>query len=302
MQAHTISPTRSLALPPCAYPAWLCWSVSRGVLLFILSQLCMMLDGAAIHHLGPGVTVQQLTLLRGLGCAALLGALMLRGGQGLGVFRTPQPGMQLLRGGLSLAALWLTFYGVGRLPLGDATALIFTAPVWMVLLGASLLREHVPAPRWVATGLGLLGALIVIGPAFGAWNWVYLVLLAGVVLNAAAVVATRHLGLRDQPATILAWVTAIALAGSLPAVGAPLPWADWPALLIVAAAGTGAVWFALLAVREAEVSLLAPYGFVRLPLGILIGLVVFAEIPGVATLLGAALILAAGLLPLLWRG
>jgi drug/metabolite transporter (DMT)-like permease len=292
------------AAPPLPAAA----SVPRGAALFALAQLCLVLDGAAVHHLGPEVAVQQVTLLRAAGAAALLALLLAARRQApLAALRTARPGLQLLRGALTVVPLWLVFWGVARVPLAEATAIGVTLPAWMTLLGALLLRERVGAPRWAATALGLAGAALVVvagggAPRFGAWDAAHLAILAGVALNAAGLVATRALArVGDAPATTLAWVTLVGLALSLPgalAAPAPPPWgAEWPALLLVAVAGAGAVWFGLLAARACDLSALAPFGHLRLPIAALLGLTVFGEAPSPAALAGGALIVLAGALP-----
>ncbi|MBB5696606.1 DMT family transporter [Muricoccus pecuniae] len=268
-----------------------------GVTCFLLSQACLALEGTAIRQVGPSLAAEHLVLLRGLGSAVLLGFLFAR--QGPQIYRTSQPGLQILRATLSFISLWMIFFGLARLPLAEATALTFTAPMWMTLLGAAFLGETPSLLQKGATFLGFCGALIVVGHLPAAWDTASLVLLAGVGLNAAAVVTTRAIGRVDAPATIFLWITCATLAGST--VSVPhfaLPWQEWPALLAVSAAGTGAVWLTLLAVQRCNVSHLAPYGYSRLPLSIVFGLVIFSELPTTAALLGSAIILIAGLLPL----
>jgi drug/metabolite transporter (DMT)-like permease len=165
-----------------------------------------------------------------------------------------------------------------------------------------LLRERVPALRWAATLIGLLGVLVAVGPALAAFSTGHLAIALGVALNALGLVLTRALGRSDPPETILAWVAAVGLILSVPgalAASAALPLDAWPALVLVAAAGAGAVWFSLLALRECDVSALAPYGYARLPLAALAGFAVFGQAPTLPMLAGSALILLAGLLPLL---
>lgn len=270
----------------------------QGIAIFVACQACLLVDGVAVHHLGPSVGVDQLTLLRGLGSCVFVAVLALRAGPDA-ILHTSQPGLQLLRGALTLVSLWLVFYGLSNLPLADAAAPNYTRPFWMAVLGVVLLGEVVSRKRWTATALGFAGATFVVGPTFGHWHPAYLAALAGALVNAGGIIATRHLGRRDAPATTLAWLTAVTLLGSVTAFGKPLPLSEWPALLTVAIAGTLGVWFGLVAVGAAEVSLLAPYDYLRLPIVVLLGVVHFAEVPGAMMLFGAGLILVSGLLPLL---
>jgi drug/metabolite transporter (DMT)-like permease len=268
-------------------------TASRGIVYFVLSQLCLVADATAIHHLGMGgLGVGQIILVRSVGTLALL--VFLARDAGFAILRTTQPGAQILRGVLTLVSMWLIFYSLSHMLLADATAISYTRPIWITLLGLLILREVVSPERWAATGVGLLGALVIIGPVFSDWNVVYFVALLGAALNGAAVVASRHLNRLDPPITIMAYVTLVGLVGGAPFAFEPLPWDQWPALLLIAAAGGASMWFGLLAIRDADVSLLAPYDYVRLPILMVLGLVLFAEFPPWTTLLGSALIILAG--------
>ena len=269
-------------------------SVGRGIAYYAASQLCLVVDGTVVHHLGEGgLDVGQMVLLRGVGSAVLLTALARD--EGFAIFRTPQPGAQVMRGLLTLVSLWLIFHSLSHLPLADAAALNYTRAVWITLMGAVFLGEAVPARRWIATGTALAGAMVVIGPAFVTWNPAYVTALAGAATNGAAVVASRHLNRRDGPMTTMAYLTAVSLVGTLPAAFQPLPWGEWPFLSIIAVAGALSTWFFLQAVRHADASLLAPYDYTRLPITMLFGYLLFGEVPLMTTFAGSAAIAFAGL-------
>ncbi len=265
---------------------------TRAVLLFIAAQLCLVAEITAVHRLGPDFGLAQLTFLRALGMLAII--LVSARGEGLRVLRSTRPGLQAVRAGLTVISLWAIFHSIAHLPLADASALSYLRPAFITLMAALLLRETVAARRWVATALGFLGALLVIGPAFAAWHPAYLVAVGGAALNGAAIVASKQLTAQDRPVTILAWLTLVSFLFSPTALAEPWPWAEWPALLAVATSGALALWLGLLAMRAADISLLAPFDYVRLPVLILVGVLVFAEMPSGATLAGSALILAAG--------
>lgn len=268
-------------------------SVNLGVFFYICSQFCLVLDGIAIHHLGiSGLDVTQMTLLRAIGSVPMIPVLSRT--IGFQIFRSSNTLGQVGRAILSLISIWCVFYAFSNLPLADAAAVNHTRPIWMVLMGAAILHEVVSSSRWITTIIAVIGATIIIGPSFESWDSVYLVGLAGAVLNGVLVVSTRVLIRNDSVHTTMAFVTLITLLGSLPAVRLDFPWEQWPSLLTIALAGSLATWFGLLAVRDADVSVLAVFDNVRLPVTMLAGLIFFAEIPSIPTIIGATMIVGAG--------
>ncbi len=199
-----------------------------------------------------------------------------------------------MRGLLTFVSMALIFYSLSNMVLADAVALSYTRSLWITALGVLLLHEAVPAERWLASVFGLIGAIFVINPVFGDWNFVYVIALCGAFLNAAAIVSSRHLSRRDPPITVMSYITLIGLIGGLPFASEPLPPTHWPAIVLIATAGAGSMWFGLLAVRDSDVSILAPYDYVRLPLLIIIGILVFAEIPSWMTIIGSMIIFLSG--------
>jgi len=183
-----------------------------------------------------------------------------------------------------------------HLPFADASAINRTRPLWMILLGAMLLSEAVTAQRWLATVVGIVGAIVTLGPAFNQWNPAYVAAVAGVLFSSGTMIANSYLGRFDSTVTTLAYSSAVILVLSSPAALDVFPWALWPEIVVLASANALSLWLTQVAVRKADVSLLAPYDNVRLPIAILIGILAFAEIPSWSTLVGSALIISAGTL------
>jgi drug/metabolite transporter (DMT)-like permease len=207
------------------------------------------------------------------------------------ILRTDHLGMQVFRGLLTVVALWLVFYGLAHMPLADSLAITYLRPVFVVVLGVLLLGEDASFRHWMMTLLSLMGALIVIGPAFEKLDWVYFIAVLGAIVSAGSVAATKVLGRHSHPTTILAYLALILLICSPVALLRPWPVHEWPAFLAVAFAGAFSMWFGLLAVREADVSLIAPFEYLRLPFGFLIGMLIFSETPSWPSVIGSILIL-----------
>jgi drug/metabolite transporter (DMT)-like permease len=206
---------------------------------------------------------------------------------------------------LTIALCLITAFSV--MPIATAIAIFFVEPLLLTLLAGPLLGE-VPGPRrYAAVAVGLVGALIVIRPNFAVFGPVVLLpLLAalGYALNMVVVrraTATRSaLGFQIG---VSFWAAGLAVAGfallwllgrPLPEVGALPGWALW---LFVAGGALGALTFLAItfAFKAAEASLLAPLQYLEIVGAVIVGYLVFDELPDAATILGTAIILASGI-------
>jgi drug/metabolite transporter (DMT)-like permease len=269
----------------------------RGVIYYIGLSACMVTEATVVHYLGHKVSVEQLTLVRGIGTAAFVAALSRR--DVLVVFRTGLFKMHVCRALLTLLSFWAIFYALGHLLLADAAAINYARALFMTVCGVLWFGEVVSRWRWLAIAVSYIGSLIVIGPSFVHWNPVYLIALAGAALNAAAMTGSKYLTRIDGQVTTLAYTAAVMLLCSLPAIAEPWPIEQSGLLALLGVAGGLGMLFSQLAVLHADMSLLAPYDYLRLPLIISIGLLLFDERLSFATAGGVTLILASGLL--LWR-
>lgn len=216
------------------------------------------------------------------------------------------------RGLAGTAAMGFGFAGLGLLPLPEVTAIGYAAPLLTVVFAAMFLGEEVRTFRFLAVAIGLLGVLIIVSPrltalrdgtvgateALGA-----VVLLVGAVFTALAQVFVRRLVSVESTSAIVFFFSLNSALLSL--VTLPFGW-NWPdlqtaALLIVTGllGGVGQV-FLTSAYRHADASVVAPFDYASMLLSIVIGYVGFGEVPGSATVLGAAIVILAGII-IIWR-
>jgi drug/metabolite transporter (DMT)-like permease len=147
----------------------------------------------------------------------------------------------LSRGLAGATALSLFYYALGRLPLGDATALHYTAPIWTAALAAQLLDERPGRSLLVALGLSGVGVVLITRPAvlFGGAALDTLgvaAALAGASLSGLAYVSVRQLRKTDHPLTVVFWLSWLGVAVALPfalAGWVPLRPTDWLILVAV---------------------------------------------------------------------
>lgn len=203
----------------------------------------------------------------------------------------------VLHSGVSLS--WYMAWQV--IPLADAYAVGFTAPLLMTLLAVPMLGERIRWRRMLSTLVGFSGVLLMVRPGSALWNPALLVLAPGIVAMAVTRIMTRQLSTTETAECLAFWLLAAHVpAGLLLLAGgsAPLhaiPPDIWLALALLGILNGTAHWLMARAYALAPVAALAPYEYTMLIWGGIGGFVVFHEAPGWSTLAGAAIVAAAGL-------
>lgn len=207
--------------------------------------------------------------------------------------------LHLLRAGLSIVMLFLFSYSLRSLPLSDAYAIFFVAPLMITALSVPLLKEKVDASRWWAILLGLVGVIVVLRPgAGGVFTLAACAVLGTAACYAVAAITVRILSRTDSSESMVFWLTASLAfgAGALAMPDwVPLREADWPILVGLAATGFIAQLLVTFAFRHGEASGIAPLEYTALAWGAVIDWVVWHTLPDRFTLVGAAIIIASGI-------
>ena len=226
--------------------------------------------------------------------------------------KTTNPMSHLWRGLVGTGAMACGFTALGLIPLPEATAISYAAPLLIVIFAAMFLGEEVRAFRLTAVVIGLIGVLIVLSPRLTlssietATKWETLgamVALMGAVFTALAMVFVRRLVQTEQTAAIVFYFSITSTALSL--ITIPFGWI-FPPLpilgLLIGAGFLGGLGQILLtsSYRHAPTSVIAPFEYSSMLLALIIGYSFFDEVPTLPMLAGAALIVAAGLL-IIWR-
>ena len=233
--------------------------------------------------------------------------LALRGELATGL-RVANPWGHALRGIMGTTAMGLGFAGLLYLPLPDATALGYAAPLLTVVFAALILRERVRLFRYAMVGLGLCGVLIVLWPHLGQGAQDRAILgaalvLCGAVFSALAQITIRRLVQTEAASAIVFYFSLTSATLGLATL--PFGWV-WlgggQATLLVCAGLLGGLGQILLtsSYRFADASLVAPFEYASILLALCIGFWVFGEVPSRAMLTGAALVVLAGVL-IIWR-
>ncbi|MDE0920079.1 MAG: DMT family transporter [Arenicellales bacterium] len=196
---------------------------------------------------------------------------------------------------LSISSL---FVGLKFLPLAEAVILGFMAPLFITALAHPLLGERVSIHRWIAVVVGLIGVGIVIRPGSGIWHWAAIMPLAGALSFGLFQLSTRRLAKTESTDGMLYYTGVAGLVWSTLLV--PFFWAEtqpmhWLVFLGTGVLGAVAHLCMIQAFERAQASLLAPFNYSKLLWSILLGYLVFDELPTANTLGGTTLIIAAGL-------
>ena len=213
------------------------------------------------------------------------------------LLRCERPALQAARGLLPLLASVTVIVGLGLMPLADATAISFAAPLLVVALSALLLGERVSVHSWVGVACGFAGILLIVRPGAGTLAWAALFPLTTAFFFALYQVLTRLVSRGDDPVVTLAWTVAVGLVLTtllLPPYWHPVGEADWPLL------GLSGVLFGLgqfLLIRAfamAPAAVLAPFIYAQIVAAIVFGVVVFGDVPDLWTTAGTTLVILAG--------
>lgn len=269
-----------------------------GMILALLAYSLLALQDATVKWLVDTVPVWQVLFVRSailvLGCGVAGGRPMVRHAA-----VTPTRALLARRGAVTLAA-WVCYFSAARfLPLGELVTLYFTAPVIVTLLAAPLLGEQVGWARWVAVALGFTGTLLAAGPVRLSLSSATLLVLIGALLWAYGVILTRQIARRESSLVQMFYNNSFFLV--LTGIGCIFTWhspsADelWLLLLVGVLSGIGQ-YSLFESARHAPASLAAPLQYTALVWAFLLGFIVWGDIPRSGVFLGAALIVAAGLL------
>jgi drug/metabolite transporter (DMT)-like permease len=249
----------------------------------------------------------QLFVLRSLFALAGLCALHLAGLRRLDIARLlspPQAWAQRLAAAALVASAVLAMIGYGHLPVTTATAFSYTTPLLVTVLAAFLLREPVPARRWLAVAVGFAGVLVIVHPGRGIARDTGHLIGVGAALGSAILYAAYQLLIRRMREAAgtgdaigqAAIVGLVLLGGAMPFVWRPVPVSAVLLVLAATATQTGGLLAIAGALRQGQISQLAPWQYGGMIWAMLLDLIMFSHVPGVVALTGAALIVMGGLL------
>jgi drug/metabolite transporter (DMT)-like permease len=289
-------------------------NTGRGILLKLISAVLFAVMSALVRFLGDRYPIGEMMFFRS--AFAILPVVVVYAWRGelVAAIRTERPLGQAGRGLLSIAGMFCNFGALARLPLVEATAISFTSPLIGVALSALVLTERVRIYRWSAVIIGFLGVLVVLAPHLGVAQMTATLAAAGSVagicyavagsfLNAGTMIQTRRLAQSEATSSIVFYFSFICALVGLATW--PFGWlmpttAELATLIAIGLLGGTAHIVLTESYRHASASVVAPFDYTSMIWALMLGYLVFGEVPTVMVFVGAAIITAAGLF-VIWR-
>jgi len=274
--------------------------MNKSGILFHIAGLWLLstLDASGKWLVLAGVPVLMVSWVRYAVHTALMTAIVLPS-RGKAIFRTQSLSRQLVRGALMIASTVLFFSVLGRLPLAEATAINFMAPLFLMAMAPWLLHEAHRLHRWLGVLVGFAGMLVVVRPGAQLDPIGVALGLLTALTFALFQIATRRVA-HDDPLTTNYYgglFGTVALTLALPwfwTVPELSPW-EWALLGSTGLTGFLGHWLQAAAYRKSPATLLAPFSYLQIISATVLGWLVFGQVPGQTTALGMALICLAGL-------
>ena len=288
-----------------------------------LSILCVMgaslafsLNDITVKYFTDSLPLHEVILFRSLFGMAFILFLFGRVVPLKTMFSTRRLSRHILRGLSVVVANFAFFAGLAALPLAEASAIFFIAPLLITGFSAFFLGEYVGVWRWTALLVGLLGVLIIVKPGSAAFQWAVILPLLSAIAYATLHTITRSMGLAESPITMSLYIQLVFIVvclgmglmfgdGRFAGLGHPSAefilraWA-WPSgrdvLLFVAAGFFSASGGYLIsqAYRSSSAGLVAPFEYSTIILAVLWGYIFWQEVPGLSSAFGIFLIIASG--------
>lgn len=273
-------------------------SAIRGICAMLMAVCLFSLMDAGLKWLSPHYPAIQITAMRALASLpfVLVYILLRRSAKTLFKIRWS---LHLLRAVLGISMLALFTFGIRTLPLSEAYSLFFIAPLLITILSVPILREKVGTARWLAIFVGLVGVLIVLRPGMGNLaSLASLAILAAAACYSISAISVRILSRTDSSDSMVFWAMTMMAIGA-GCIAAP----NWHAIEeqhFMVLAGIGITGFfgqvaITAAFQKAEASVVAPFEYSALALGMGLDWLLWKTLPDSIALVGAGIIIASGL-------
>ena len=215
-----------------------------------------------------------------------------------GMLRTSRPVLQVVRAAILLGSTMLNFFALRYLRLDQVLAITFSTPFVVAALSGPAVGEWVGPRRWAAIGVGFIGVLVVTRPGFGIVRPAAILAVLATLAYAVYFLTTRILARTDANDTTLFYSNFVGAVLMLPILPffwtSPAPW-QWCLMLMAGALATSGHYMLIVAHRHAPASLLSSFVYCQLIGVVILGYVVFGDVPDVYTLIGAAIVISSGL-------
>lgn len=274
-------------------------NIRQGALFLLLGEALLAVMGGLIKFLSETLSTEQIVFFRN--AAGLLILLPLIVNQGSKLLKTHVWHWHLMRGVVGVSAMYCYFWALGHMPLTEAFLVKLSSPFFMPLIGLLWLGERAGKFSIAAVFVGFTGVACILRPDDSTFTFIAMIALLGAFLAALAKVTIRRMSGTESSQTIVFYFAMIAALISAP--GAALHWQPvaaplWGWILLLGLVATLGQLALTHAYRIAPTGKVGVYAYSAVLYGALMGWLIWDEIPLWTTWLGAALIVAAGLLNL----
>lgn len=275
-----------------------------GIWLMTATAFIFALQDGLSRHLAGEYNVLMIIMIRYWFFASFVIFVAARKAGGLRkAVATRQPFVQAFRGVLLALEVCVMVTAFVILGLVESHAVFAVYPLLVAALSGPILGERVGWRRWVAIGIGFLGVLIILQPGYGVFQPAALIPLLAAFLFAVYGLLTRYVARQDSAAVSFFW-TGVAGAVTMTLIGIwfwePMLPGDWVWMGLLCMTSAFSHFLLIRAYEVAEASAVQPFAYLQLPFAAALGVLVFAEALRMNVIIGAGVVVAAGLFTL-WR-
>ena len=275
-----------------------------GILLMIIATIVFASQDGLSKYLATEYNVYMVVMIRYWFFAAFVISMSSRRTGGIKrVAKTKSPILQIFRSVILVAEMCITILAFTLLGLAETHAIFASYPLIIAMLSGPILGEYVGWRRWLAISVGFIGILIILNPGNGIFSPYALVPLAGAILFALYGLLTRYVGQYDNSSTSFFW-TGVVGSIAMTVIGLnfwdPVSRSDWSVMLLLSASGVVGHYLLIKCYEVAEASAIQPFAYLQLIWASMIGIIIFGEKITTNVLIGACIIVGAGLFTL-WR-
>ena len=275
-----------------------------GILLMIITTIVFASQDGLSKYLATEYNVYMVVMIRYWFFAAFVISVSSQKTGGIKrVAKTKSPILQIFRSLILVAEMCITILAFTLLGLAETHAIFASYPLIIAMLSGPILGEYVGWRRWLAICVGFIGILIILNPGNGIFSPYALVPLAGAILFALYGLLTRYVGKYDNSSTSFFW-TGVVGSIAMTIIGLnywdPVSKSDWSIMLLLSASGVVGHYLLIKCYEVAEASAVQPFAYLQLIWASMIGIIIFGEQITTNVLIGACIIVGAGLFTL-WR-
>jgi drug/metabolite transporter (DMT)-like permease len=290
---------------------------SKGILCLVCAVALFTISDSIVKLLSPTYALHEIMLFRAL-FAMMVVIVIVQLEGGFVTLKTRRPILHFIRGCMLVLANMFFFLGLASLPIAEAVALFYSAPLFICLLSQLVLAQKVSLYRWVAIFVGLIGVVVMLRPGSEIFRMTALLPIIAAFAYACMVMITSKLGMQDKAGTMtfyiqFAFIVVSSIVGlsvgdgqfytpDNPTLGFLLRSWSIPVigdLGLIAAGGffvAAGGYLISQAYRTGQASLLAPFEYSSMPLALLLGYLVWGDWPDHYSMLGSILIISSGIL------